>query len=137
MGILDKELSCRLQLMANFTLADTIQGVQQSKKVDLQVRQQGDIYTAVQEVQGKVADRGKKPSGNLKGKIRMTRETQNVEEVGKYSKKTKKNVQPRTQHVTSVRKWFIGKEMSQQNSYRSDRGDCFSDTLFAGCSYQH
>lgn len=58
-GILDKELSRKLQLMADLTLAQTIQTVRQSEEVALQVHQQGEAYASVQEIRGKVADRGK------------------------------------------------------------------------------
>lgn len=49
-GILDKELSRRLQLMSDLTLAQTIQSVRQSEEVALQVHQQGEACAAVQEV---------------------------------------------------------------------------------------
>ncbi len=49
-GILDKELSRRLQLMSDLTLAQTIQSVRQCEEVALQVHQQGEACAAVQEM---------------------------------------------------------------------------------------
>lgn len=59
-GILDKELSRRLQLESRLTLADTVQTVRQSEEVALQVhQQQGEASVAVQEVRGKAAAKSK------------------------------------------------------------------------------
>ena len=58
-GIVDKELSRKLQLMAELTLAQTVQNVRQSEEVTLQVHQQGEAHAAVQEVRGNAAGRGK------------------------------------------------------------------------------
>lgn len=52
-GILDRELSRKLQLMADLTLAQTIQTVRQSEEVAAQVSLQGDTVGSVQEVQFK------------------------------------------------------------------------------------
>ncbi len=49
-GILDKELSRRLQLTADLTLTKTIQTVRQSVEVAAQVSLQGDAAGSVQEV---------------------------------------------------------------------------------------
>ncbi len=59
-GILDKELSRRLQLMSDLTLAQTIQSVRRCEEVALQVHQQGEACAAVREIaQGRATDRGK------------------------------------------------------------------------------
>lgn len=59
-GILDKELSRRLQLMSDLTLAQTIQTVRQCEEVALQVHQQEEACAAIQEIaEGRAADRGK------------------------------------------------------------------------------
>lgn len=58
-GILDKELSRKLQLMADLTLAQTITTVHQSEEVALQVHLQGESHAAVQEIRGRGLDRGK------------------------------------------------------------------------------
>ncbi|KAK0141097.1 hypothetical protein N1851_021899 [Merluccius polli] len=52
-GILDKEVSRKLQLMADLTLAQTIQTVRQSEEVALQVHQQGEACASVQEIHRK------------------------------------------------------------------------------------
>ena len=49
-GILDKDLSQRLQLIPNLTLVMMVQEVQQSEEVKAQVDQQGEQACAVQEV---------------------------------------------------------------------------------------
>lgn len=59
MSILDKEMSHKLQLMADLTLTQNIQTARQSEEAALQVHQQGEAYASVQEIRGKVADRGK------------------------------------------------------------------------------
>lgn len=48
-----------IKLMADFTFAQMIQTVRQSEEVALQVHQQGEAYASVQEIRGKVPDRGK------------------------------------------------------------------------------
>ncbi len=48
MGILDKELSQRLQLTPNLTLEMMVQEVQQSEEVKAQDNQQGEWASAVQ-----------------------------------------------------------------------------------------
>ena len=62
-GILDKDLSRKLQLEAGLTLTQTIQTVRQSEEVTTQVhQQQGEACTALQEIargRGKPAYRGK------------------------------------------------------------------------------
>ncbi|KAM9409964.1 uncharacterized protein KZ484_002057 isoform 1-T2 [Pholidichthys leucotaenia] len=67
-GILDKELSRKLQMMADLTLAQTIQTVRQYEEVVLQVHQQGEAHATVQEIQGKAAGRGRSPFKPRKGK---------------------------------------------------------------------
>lgn len=52
-GIQDKELSRRLQLMVGLTLAETIQTVRQSEEVTAQVSLQGDSVRSVEEVHHK------------------------------------------------------------------------------------
>lgn len=52
-GIQDKELSRKLQLMSDLTLALTVQTVRQSEEVAAQVSQQGDTAATVQEVRHK------------------------------------------------------------------------------------
>uniref|UniRef100_A0AAV2MD64 Uncharacterized protein n=1 Tax=Knipowitschia caucasica TaxID=637954 RepID=A0AAV2MD64_KNICA len=52
-GIMDKELSRKLQLMSDLTLTLTIQNVRQSEEVAAQVCLQGDTTAAVQEVRSK------------------------------------------------------------------------------------
>lgn len=49
-GIMDKDLSRRLQLMADLTLAQTIQTVRQSEDIATQVSMQGETVGTVQEV---------------------------------------------------------------------------------------
>ena len=70
-GILDKELSRKLQLETNLTLTQTIQTVRQSEEVTTQVNQQhGEACTAVQEIargRGRSAYRGKPQWKNKSG----------------------------------------------------------------------
>ena len=67
-GILDKELSRKLQLMADLTLAQTIQIVRQSEEVAAQVSLQGDTVGSVQEVQFKRKNTNWKPQQRQQGK---------------------------------------------------------------------
>lgn len=75
-------------------------------EVMLNVCQQGETYTAVQEVQGK-EQTGERPSGNPKGKKEKSMEIQNVEDVKKYSTKAQKSAPLRIQNATSVKRWVI------------------------------
>lgn len=78
-GILDKDLSRKLQLMADLTLAQTITTVRQSEEVALQVHLQGESHAAVQEIRGRGLGRGK-PKWKPK-REKMIKETQTVENV--------------------------------------------------------
>lgn len=49
-GILEKEVSRRLQLIPNFTLEMTVHDVQQSEEVKAQDSEQGEGVCAMQEV---------------------------------------------------------------------------------------
>ncbi|XP_019725289.1 uncharacterized protein LOC109515746 isoform X2 [Hippocampus comes] len=66
-GIIDKEMSRKLQLESQLTLAQTVQAVRQSEEVTRQVHEQGEACAAVQEVSHpKTAFRGKQQWKNEK-----------------------------------------------------------------------
>lgn len=85
-GIRDKELSRKLQLTADLTLAVTIQTVRQSEEVAAQVSLQGDTVGSVQEVQFQRKNTNWKPQ-QRQGKSKDTKWGGNERKCGRCGKK--------------------------------------------------
>lgn len=68
-GIRDEDLSHRLQLMKDLTLAQTTQIVRQSEEVAAQVSLQGDVGGSVQEVRDKRKSMGWKSQQQQRGRL--------------------------------------------------------------------
>ena len=85
-GIRDRELSRKLQLMATLTLALTIQTVRQSEEVTAQVSLQGDTVGSVQEVQFKRKNTSWKPQQRQQGKSKDSKWGMNDKKCGRCGK---------------------------------------------------
>lgn len=85
-GMMDKELSRRLQLMSDLTLTHTIQTVRQSEEVATQVSLQGDAAGSVQEVQFKRKNTNWKQQQRQQGKSKDRKWGGNEKKCGKCGK---------------------------------------------------
>lgn len=90
-GISDKELSRKLQLMADLTLAQTITTVRQSEEVTLQVHQQGEAFAAVQEIARKKSTDREKPKWKPRMKASGEQRDPNCGRCGKLKHKEQEN----------------------------------------------